>query len=77
MTERGNGFTGFAPERDEVGREQSRFDRSRAATVLFVVGLSVVAANSALYFFDVELLSHPSISVLGLVLLLPLYLRER
>ncbi|WP_128476341.1 hypothetical protein [Halorussus pelagicus] len=76
MTER-NDFTGFAPERDEIGRDRSNPARSRTATVLFVVGLSVVAANSALYFFDVQLLSHPAVSVLGLALLLPLYLRER
>lgn len=49
-------------------------DRSRAATALFALGLVVVAANSALYFFGVEL-SHPVISVLGLALLVPLSLR--
>lgn len=51
--------------------------RSRAATALFVVGLAVVAGNSALYFFGVESLSHPVISVLGLALLVPSYLKER
>lgn len=51
--------------------------RSRAATALFVVGLAVVAANSALYFFGVESLSHPAVSVLGLALLVPLYMKER
>ncbi|UPV74924.1 hypothetical protein M0R89_02380 [Halorussus limi] len=77
MTERGNEFTGFAPERTETDRGRAERVRSRAAKVLFVVGLVVVAANSALYFFDVQLLSHPAVSVLGLALLLPLYLRER
>ncbi|UPW00957.1 hypothetical protein M0R88_02380 [Halorussus gelatinilyticus] len=76
MTERGNEFTGFAPERSETGDRSERL-RSRAARVLFAVGLIVVAANSALYFFDVELLSHPAVSVLGLALLVPLYLRRR
>ncbi|PSQ45643.1 hypothetical protein BRD15_11250 [Halobacteriales archaeon SW_6_65_15] len=51
--------------------------RSRAATALFVVGLTAVGANSALYFFGAESLSHPAISVLGLALLVPLYLKER
>ncbi|WP_135853114.1 hypothetical protein [Halorussus salinus] len=76
MTERGNEFTGFAPERDETGDRSGRL-RSRAASVLFAVGVVVVAANSALYFFDVDLLSHPAVSLLGLALLVPLYLRER
>lgn len=51
--------------------------RSRAATALFVVGLAAVGANSALYFFGVNSLSHPAVSVLGLALLVPLYLKER
>jgi hypothetical protein len=51
--------------------------RSRAATALFVVGLATVCANSALYFFGVDSLSHPAISILGLALLAPLYLKER
>lgn len=51
--------------------------RSRAATALFVVGLAAVGANSALYFLGAESLSHPAISVLGLALLVPLYLKER
>ena len=51
--------------------------RSRAATALFVVGLAAVGANSALYFFGVESLSHPAISILGLALLVPLSLKER
>jgi hypothetical protein len=50
---------------------------SRAATALFVVGLATVCANSALYFFGVDSLSHPAISVLGLALLAPLYLKKR
>jgi hypothetical protein len=52
-------------------------DRSRAATALFAVGLAAVGANSALYFFGVESLSHPAVSVLGIALLVPLYLQER
>lgn len=71
MTEQGTDFTGFAPEQDHSDPR-----RSRAATALFVVGLVVVAANSALYFFGVEMLSHPAISVAGLALLVPLYLQE-
>ena len=51
--------------------------RSRAATALFVVGLVAVGANSALYFFGADSLSHPAISVLGLALLVPLSLKER
>ncbi|WP_158056092.1 hypothetical protein [Halorussus halophilus] len=43
------------------------------ATFLFVVGLTIVACNSALYFFGVESLSHPVVSVLALGLLVPLY----
>ena len=52
-------------------------ERSRAATALFVVGLATVCANSAFYFFGLDSLSHPAISVLGLALLVPLYLKER
>jgi hypothetical protein len=67
MSEQGNQEFGFV----EDGR------RSRAATALFVVGLAVIGANSVLYFFGVESFSHPAISVLGLALLVPLYLKER
>jgi hypothetical protein len=73
MTEQGNDFTGFAAEQNQSGDRRW----SRAATALFVVGLVVVAANSALYFFGVETLSHPILSVAGLALLVPLYLQER
>ena len=72
MTERGNEFSGFAPEQDHSTERWSR-----AATALFVVGLAVVAVNSALYFFGVEALSHPAVSLAGLVLLVPRYLDER
>lgn len=72
MTERGNEFSGFAPEPD---RSEPRW--SRAATGLFVAGLAIVAANSALYFFGVGALSHPAISLAGLALLVPRYLEER
>ncbi|WP_435175726.1 hypothetical protein [Halorussus sp. AFM4] len=67
MTERGTQFAGLAADSG----------RSRAATALFVVGLVAVAANSALYFFGVDSLSHPAVSVLALALLIPLYLGER
>ncbi len=76
MTERGNEFTGFAAGRDETGDRSGR-PRSRAASLLFAVGIVVVAANSALYFFDVDPLSHPAVSLVGLALLVPLSLRER
>jgi hypothetical protein len=76
MTERGNEFTGFARERDETGDRSGRLP-SRATKTLFAVGLAVVAVNSALYFFGVDLLSHPAVSLVGLALLVPLYLRER
>ncbi|WP_135824172.1 hypothetical protein [Halorussus ruber] len=76
MTERGNEFPGFAPERDQSGAS-SQSHLSRAATALFVVGLAVVAVNSALYFFGVETLSHPAVSLAGLTLLVPRYLDER
>lgn len=72
MTERQNEFVGLASERDRSERA-----RSPTATALFVAGLAVVAANSALHFFGVESLSHPAVSVLGLTLLVPLYLQER
>lgn len=72
MTQRGNEVAGIAAE-----RSCSEEDSSRTATVLFAVGLVVVAVNSALYFFGAESLSHPAASVLGLALLLPLYLKER
>lgn len=72
MTHRGNEFFGVAPE--QAGSEPNR---SRAARVLFVVGLATVAVNSALYFFGVDSFSHPAVSVLALALLVPLYLRER
>lgn len=48
-------------------------DRDPRTEALFVVGLAVVAANSALYFFGVESLSHPVATLLGVALLLPLY----
>ena len=67
MSEQGNQKFGFAADTR----------RSRAATALFVVGLAAIATNSALYFFGVESFSHPIISVLGLALLVPLYLKER
>ena len=57
------------------GRERSRLSLSnlrRTTTFLYVVGLAVVALNSALYFFGVESLSHPLVSVLALGLLVPL-----
>jgi hypothetical protein len=76
MTERGNEFSGFAPGQDQSGAS-SRNYWSRAATALFVVGLAVVAVNSALYFFGVEMLSHPAASLAGLTLLVPRYLEER
>ncbi|WP_137284960.1 hypothetical protein [Halorussus salinisoli] len=74
MTERGTEFTGFTSD-----AEQLRVDaeRSPLATALFVVGVVAVAVNSALYFFGVEALSHPAVSVFGLALLVPLYLEER
>lgn len=71
MTEQGTDFPGFGAEQD---RADSRW--SRAATALFVLGLVVVAANSALYFFGIEMLSHPVISVAGVALLVPLYLQK-
>ncbi|NHN59715.1 MULTISPECIES: hypothetical protein [Halorussus] len=67
MTERGTQYAEVA----------SGPERSRAATALFVVGLVAVVANSALYFFGVESVSHPTVSVLALGLLVPLYLKER
>lgn len=72
MTERGNEFSGFAPEQNHA---EGRW--SRTATALFVVGLALVAVNSALYFFGVEALSHPAISLAGVGLLVPRYLDER
>lgn len=51
-------------------------DRDPRTEALFVVGLAVVAANSALYFFGVESLSHPVVTVLGVALLLPLYFEQ-
>lgn len=72
MTERGTEFAGVTGEKD-----WTEDARSRAATVLFALGLAVVAVNSALYFFGVESLSHPAASVAGLALLVPLYLQER
>ncbi|MFC4553088.1 MULTISPECIES: hypothetical protein [Halorussus] len=51
--------------------------KRRAAIVLFVVGLAVAALNAALYFFGVDALSNPLVSVASLALLLPLYLDER
>ena len=51
--------------------------KRRTATVLFVVGVAVVVLNSALYFFGVDALSHPLVSVAALALLLPLYFDER
>lgn len=67
MSKQGNREVGFVADAS----------RSRAATALFVVGLVAIAANSVLYFFGVESFSHPAISVLGLALLVPLYLKER
>lgn len=58
------------------GRERTRLSLSNlddTATFLYVVGLAVVALNSALYFFGVDSLSHPFVSVLALGLLVPLY----
>lgn len=52
-------------------------DGSWAASTLFAGGLATVAANGALYFFGVDALSHPAVSVLGLALLVPLYRRKR
>lgn len=72
MTERGNEFAEFA-----FDERRSEGVRSRTAVALFVVGLVVVAGNSALYFFGIDTLSHPALSVVGLALLVPLYLRER
>ncbi|MFC7082554.1 hypothetical protein [Halorussus caseinilyticus] len=74
MTERGTDFTGFVPD---AGQQTAATERSPVATALFVVGVAVAAANSALYFFGVESLSHPVVSILALALLVPLYLRER
>lgn len=71
MTERDDDVTGF------TARQRPAQDGPRAAAVLFAVGLCIVAANSALYFFGADSLSHPAASVLGLALLLPLYLDER
>lgn len=48
-------------------------DRDPRTEALFAIGLVVVAANSALYFFGVESLSHPVATLLGVALLLPLY----
>lgn len=71
MTERDDDVAGF------TARPRSERDGPRAAAVLFAAGLCIVAANSALYFFGADSLSHPAVSVLGLALLLPLYLDER
>jgi len=73
MTGQGNDFTGFAAEQNRS--DDRRWPR--AARALFAAGLFVVAANSALYFFGVETLSHPMLSIVGLALLVPQYLRER
>ena len=73
MTGQGNDFTGFAAERNRSGDRRW----SRAARALFAAGLVLVAVNSALYFFGVETLSHPMLSIVGLALLVPQYLRER
>lgn len=71
MTEQGTDFPKF-------GAEENPADScwSRVVTALFVLGLVVVAVNSALYFFGIEMLSHPVLSVAGLALLVPLYLRK-
>jgi hypothetical protein len=73
MTGQGNDFTGFAAEQDRSGDR----GRPRTARALFAAGLVLVAVNSALYFFGVETLSHPMLSIVGLALLVPQYLRER
>ncbi|MFC4447806.1 hypothetical protein [Halorussus aquaticus] len=72
MTDRGTEFVGVVSE--QVRPEPTR---SRAATALFVLGLVAVAVNSSLYFFGVDSLSHPAVSVFALSLLVPLYLQER
>lgn len=51
-------------------------DRDPRTEALFAVGVAVVAANSALYFFGVESLSHPGATLLGVALLLPLYFQR-
>ncbi|USZ67683.1 hypothetical protein NGM10_13225 [Halorussus salilacus] len=51
-------------------------DRDSRTPVLYAVAATVVALNSALYFFGAEALSHPAVSALGLALLVPLYLRD-
>lgn len=74
MTERRDRITRFAPDRESVASE-----RSRATVALFAVGLVVVAATSALYFFGVGAFARAAVSVpglaLGLALLAPLPLR--
>jgi len=76
MTERRDRIARFAPDRESVGS-----GRSRAAVALFAVGLVVVTATSALYFFGVGAFSRPAVSVpgvaLGLALLAPLTRRTR
>ncbi|WP_135830467.1 hypothetical protein [Halorussus halobius] len=63
------------------GRESFESRRSRAAVALFAVGLGVVVASSALYFFGVGAFSEPAAPVLGLALglalLAPLSLGSR
>lgn len=73
MTEPDDEVAGVPPRRERSGPGRGR---SRTATALFAVGLCVVAANSALYFFGADSLSHPAASILGLALLVPLYLDE-
>jgi len=53
-------------------------DGAEARTeALFAAGVGVVVANAALYFFGVESLSHPAISVLGVVALAVVYVERR
>lgn len=70
MTERPDEFVGLATERPRPERA-----RSRATDALFAIGVAVVAANSALYFFGVESLSHPAVSLLVVPLVAAFYLR--
>jgi len=43
---------------------------------LFAAGVGVVVANAALYFFGVEALSHPAVSVLGVAALAVVYVER-
>jgi hypothetical protein len=44
---------------------------------LFAAGVGVAVANAALYFFGVESLSHPAISVLAVAVLAVAYVEQK